>query len=283
MEYGIETEANAEVRAATATTEATALIVVKDIQYPFSYPIGIGTPYLQGKWLKPIRKKVVLKEGEVVAIVGRNFALIPNELVEEMVEKAIIGYGLTKLRVMRGRYGHSIRIDLLTERQKEVKVGDIVQYGVSVRNSIDGTSSLAVDLLSYRLACRNGAVMRSKDMTFATRHIGNPRELLEAFHKALAETLEQFEYLHSLYKKMTETYLEKEGAKRLLALRLPEKYYRYTPIAEDGEVTREATLWEVFNGITYVLTHQSRASPLARSYISHRLHRVMQSLTSASA
>lgn len=269
--------------------EAEATIAVKDIRYPFPYPVGVGIPYLHTETgLRRLKKKVVVRNTskgfEVVAIVGNNFALVPNELVEEMTEKAITAYGLTKLKAMKDRHENTLRIDLLSDRLAEVQEGDIVQFGVSVRNSIDGTSSLAIDLFSYRLWCKNGATTRSSNVTFAVKHIGDPQELVKAFHRALAEVMERFDDLLNLYRRMANTALTEEHAKKLLALKLPEMYYAHTGIRvrdDKVEVREGTTLWYAFNGITYVLTHRSRASPLARSYMSHRLHRVMQAIVSA--
>jgi len=268
-----------------------ATIAIRDLHYPFpEYAVATGIPYLHTETgLKLIRKKkVVLRnnnnknELEVVAIVGRSFALVPNELVEEMTEKAITAYGLTMLTKRQDRYENTIRIDLLSERKAEVKVGDIVQFGVSIRNSIDGSSSLAVDLFSYRLRCKNGATARETDLSFAAKHIGDPRELVQTFHRALARTLEKFDTLLNLYRRMTEIKLTKEGAEKLVRLGFPQKYYKYTPILirNNGsiELRYEETLWDTFNAITNVVTHESRAAPIARSYMTHRLHRVMQEL-----
>lgn len=269
-----------------------ATIAIRDLHYPFpQYPIATGIPYLHTETgLKLIRKKkVVLRnnnnknELEVVAIVGRSFALIPNELVEDMTEKAITAYGLTMLTKKKDRYENTIRIDLLTDRSEAVRIGDIVQFGVSVRNSIDGSSSLAVDLFSYRLRCKNGATARDPSISFTARHIGDPRELVKEFHKALATVMEHFDTLLNLYRRMTEIRLTKEGAERLIRLGFPEKYYKYTPIMVRNNGSIELryegeTLWDTFNAITNVVTHESRASPLARSYMTHRLHRVMQEL-----
>ncbi|MEM2857307.1 MAG: DUF932 domain-containing protein [Candidatus Nitrosocaldaceae archaeon] len=276
-----------------------AMIAIKDLHYPFpEYAVATGIPYLHTETgLKQIRKKkVVLRHYnnsnngndsdnklEVVAIVGRSFALVPNELVEEMTEKAVTAYGLTMLTKRKDRYENTIRIDLLSERKAEVKVGDIVQFGVSVRNSIDGSSSLAVDLFSYRLRCKNGATARDPSISFTARHIGDPRELVKEFHKALATVIEHIDTLLNLYRRMTEIRLTKEGAEKLIRLGFPEKYYKYTPILirTNGSIELKyegETLWDTFNAITNVVTHESRAAPIARSYMTHRLHRVMQEL-----
>ncbi len=269
-----------------------ATIAIRDIHYPFEeYKVALGIPYLRtANNEKAIRnKKVVLKnratlyddELEVVAIVGKNFALVPNELVEDMVEKAVNAYDLQILAKKRDRYENSIRIDLLSPKIGEVEVGDIIQFGVSIRNSIDGSSSLAVDAFSYRLKCKNGATARIEDTTFAVKHIGNPEELVKAFNKALGEALERADRLLTLYHSMNRARLTKEGLYRLIDLRFPRKYYRLLPInieKESIELVEEVSLWQAFNSITYMITHESRASPLARSYMTHRLHSVMQEL-----
>ncbi len=74
-----------------------------------------------------------------------------------------------------------------------------------------------------------------------------------------------------------------------MELRLPTMYYKYTPIrlrvneydnvrTIDVDVVEEDTLWNTFNGITYIITHKSRANPIARSRMTHRLHRMIHEI-----
>jgi hypothetical protein len=181
-----------------------------------------------------------------------------------------------------------MRIDLLSERKEAVEVNDLVQFGVSIRNSIDGSTALGVDGFTYRLACRNGATARIPNVTFNAKHVGNVDRLLDAFREALRTALEYCQQLAELYRKATRIKVTKEIAERLVELNLPMMYYKYTPIRlnVDGkdveiDVIREDTLWNTFNGITYVITHNSRANPIARSRMTHRLHRVMQEIVEA--
>ena len=69
-------------------------------------------------------------------------------------------------------------------------------------------------------------------------------------------------------------------------------YYKHTPMrltveehnnvrSVDVDIVREDMLWNTFNGITYVITHKSRANPIARSRMTHRLHRLMQEIVEA--
>ncbi len=272
------------------TIEATLLL--RDIRYPFEYRVGEGKIYLKvDNDLKPLRNtKAVVKERDsiygksldIVALVGRNFAVIPNELVRDMAYDIKDRYDLELLRAKEDRKGNAIVIDLLSDKQREVDINDIVRFGVSIRNSIDGTSSLAVDSFSYRLICRNGATSRVRGITFSKRHIGEPKELLKEFGLALEKALADAEQLADMYRRMLNKKINKKIAEELANLRFPLKYYKHKPItieAEDNklkvEVEKDENLWQVFNSITYVINHNSRAGALTRSYMSHRLHSVI--------
>jgi len=66
-------------------------------------------------------------------------------------------------------------LKLITERlQGEVKVGDIVQAGLVVKNSEVGLSSVVVEPMIIRLSCMNGAVMMT---AIRKRHVGSRSQL----------------------------------------------------------------------------------------------------------
>jgi hypothetical protein len=237
--------------------------------------------------VKAVFEKNVDNNGKVnlVSIVSRNFAVIPNQLILNMVADVSKDLNLSTLSVKYTKNGYAMRIDLLSERKQAVEVNDLVQFGVSIRNSIDGSTALGVDGFTYRLACRNGATARLQNVTFNAKHVGDANKLLDAFREALRTALEYCHQLAELYRKATRIKVTKEIAERLVELRLPMMYYKYTPIRlnVDGkdvevDVAREDTLWNTFNSITYVITHKSRANPIARSRMTHRLHRVMQEI-----
>jgi hypothetical protein len=56
--------------------------------------------------------------------------------------------------------------------QGEVRVGDIVQWGVALSNSEVGAGKLRIDPLIFRLSCTNGAVSRQDIGTYERRHVG---------------------------------------------------------------------------------------------------------------
>ena len=283
----------AEDRAVIGTIELT------DIHYPFNYNIGEARMVLRTEYatteLNRVKAVIENNAGKVnlVSIVSKQFAVIPNQLIMQMVADVSKDLNLSTLQMKYTKNGYAVRIDLLSDRKEAVEVNDIVEYGVSIRNSIDGTTALGVDSFMYRLACRNVATARIPNVTFNARHVGDANRLLEAFKEALRTALEYCHQLVELYKRATRVKVDREIAEKLVELRLPTMYYKHTPIRlrvkeHDGEQTvdvdviREDTLWNTFNGITYVITHQSRANPIARSRMTHRLHRLMHEMVEAS-
>jgi hypothetical protein len=277
--------------------EVIGTIELTNIRYPFEYNIGEADMVLRTAYAETRLSKVKAvfekntgngNDGKVnlVSIVSKNFAVIPNQLIMQMVEDVSKDLNLSTLSVRYTKNGYAMRIDLLSERKQAVEVNDIVQFGVSIRNSIDGSTALGVDGFTYRLVCRNGATARLQNVTFNAKHVGDVNRLLDAFREALRTALEYCHQLAELYRKATRIKVTKEIAERLVELRLPMMYYKYTPIRlnVDGreevevDIVREDTLWNTFNGITYVITHKSRANPIARSRMTHRLHRIMQEI-----
>jgi hypothetical protein len=279
--------------------EVIGTIELTNIRYPFEYNIGeadmvLRTAYAETRLskVKAVFKNTNDNDGNsrinLVSIVGKNFAVIPNQLILNMVADVSKDLNLSTLSVRYTKTGYAMRIDLLSERKQPIEVNDLVQFGVSIRNSIDGSTALGVDGFTYRLACRNGATARLQNVTFNAKHVGDVNKLLDAFREALRTALEYCHQLAELYRKATRIKVTKDIAEKLVELNLPMMYYKYTPIRlnVDGkdveiDVIREDTLWNTFNNITYVITHKSRANPIARSRMTHRLHRVMQEIVEA--
>ena len=221
---------------ATADRAVIGTIELTDIHYPFNYNIGEARMVLKtANATTELRKVKAMIENNVgkinlVSIVSKQFAVIPNQLILNMVADVSSDLNLSTLNVKYTKNGYAIRIDLLSDRKEAVEVNDIVQYGVSIRNSIDGTTALGVDSFMYRLACRNGATARIPNVTFNARHVGDANKLLEAFKEALRNALEYCHQLVELYRRTTRIKVDKEIAERLVELRLPAMYYKYTPI-----------------------------------------------------
>ncbi len=77
---------------------------------------------------------------------------------------------------------------ILKNLQTEIKVGDTVQYGLTITNSEVGAGSLNVEGWIYRLSCSNGLISNS---LFKKYHIGKRIEDDENYHIWQSDTLQK--------------------------------------------------------------------------------------------
>lgn len=73
--------------------------------------------------------------------------------------------------------GKVARMDIVVAEAEEIrapgqkkKVGDVYKYGLTIHNSLDGSSGLRVTAWAERLLCTNGMVTMSKRHLFSARH-----------------------------------------------------------------------------------------------------------------
>lgn len=90
------------------------------------------------------------------------FANTVFPVVSEFPDAEVLSCGITDLKT---------HIKFVTPRlEREVKVGDVVQFGIAYSNSEVGAGRLTGSLFCYQLKCTNGMVM--KDEIFAQNHVG---------------------------------------------------------------------------------------------------------------
>jgi len=114
--------------------------------------------------LFPNRKAIVRKhDGALINIVSKNYRLLSNE---EMFSGFLNGLVDTEFdmegaraRVRYANNGGRTLVDIrLPQHQIEVKIGDITELVIQVKNGYDGLWAFVSSLLGMRLWCLNGAV-----------------------------------------------------------------------------------------------------------------------------
>lgn len=127
----------------------------------------------QGKTI-PDKKALVYKDTqEYISTVGRNYELIQNQEVYERVFDAMDASDLDTTYIEVNPHvqpQRSIVDFIFPTHQAEVKVGDITQLKVSVRNSYDGSWKILAKAGGYRLACTNGQVVPAFLSGYKSRH-----------------------------------------------------------------------------------------------------------------
>lgn len=84
-----------------------------------------------------------------------------------------------------------LRLTWKTERQ-EIKVGDVVEYGVHISNSEIGHRAIRVEPVVFRLVCANGMISGGKeggDGSYYIRHQGRKERVVGAMQEAISSAL----------------------------------------------------------------------------------------------
>jgi hypothetical protein len=145
---------------------------------------------------------------------------------------------------------------------------DDMKFGFSIRNGYNTGVALGIDVFTFRLICKNGAIMRGMDFgTTTIRHMGNdPKKLLKTFQTAIMTATEGWSSVLALYNKLAITKLNEKMAQYLYkSIHMPVKYFpKYYEIATPKEIKEDpkkqlvtltnegksVTLWDNFNDIT---------------------------------
>ena len=218
---------------------------------------------------EPVGKKAILKDGDVVAIVGMNHKLIPNEVLRGYVERVAAGFGAERWRTYQTSTQYVDTFYIPRAGNGEGVWGEL-NIGFTVANSIDGSIAMKVMGFTYRELCRNGVIIGLKDVTqylrlhtqgflqeFLDGGVDMVRETVKMVLEATADVVNAMDEwpkirLHSpvgveLLERIRESHLP-------LAVRpayaLPEEHPK-------AEVPPEsATVWDLYNDITAKISHE---------------------------
>lgn len=122
----------------------------------------------------PERRMVRTMDGNVRAFLSDRYRRLDNlelcgavlPIIQEMKGAEIISCDVTETHLF---------LKVINKKLKaEVTVGDVVQAGMVISNSEVGLGSLKVEPLTYRLACKNGLIV--KDLAQKRYHVGKQVE-----------------------------------------------------------------------------------------------------------
>jgi len=171
------------------------------------------------------------------------------------------------------RYGFIKYWKFMTGRKYEIKnsaqKGDVVGWGVVVRNGIGTGTALGADIYTDRVVCGNGSVARGKDFGFALKHVGNFKQMAEDFENGLRVVFQKAEELMQLYEDMCEVRATQKSIEKLYdSTGIADKVWEKIPfiaIDEKAKQThdriklhekakQQVSLFDVFNSLTNPLT-----------------------------
>ncbi|MEM2571026.1 MAG: DUF932 domain-containing protein [Thermoproteota archaeon] len=255
--------------------------------------------------------KDVYGEKKVIGFPSRQYQLLPNKLVvetaEEIAEELGLGFSEEALykafgrKISRehwrnfvenlrkrvvgvfydGRYATRVYVNFILPEPVEIE-GEEVLPGFQLRNSEDGSLSFGIDVMTYRVACMNGAIIPSKTvlpMKVFWRHTGQLKPLTRK--NVLMEEIRKVVNLAKRYiegyRLLAEIELSREVAEKL-AEKLPKIYLPEYIKAEEGrvELLKAPTLWEAYNDITRLIWWNHRTEMSTKRSIYRALHSVIK-------
>ena len=241
-----------------------------------------------GLWQAPLKFreqkvpfKAIIKEikgkQRVISIVGRGYKLLPNSLINEAIVQLSEMFGLRMMKQSRYQLIYGGRTVYHTDEKshraywtmvfpERYKIGrEKVQLGVQIRNSEEGVVGIflrllgngsmgfGVDLFTFRLVCKNGAVVRTGDLEIRAywKHTKGLKLDLNALKNTIVQIVDRGKAILDNYRALTALKLNQEIAERL-AERLPKKYLpEYIKAKEDKiELLQPVDLWTCYNDVT---------------------------------
>jgi hypothetical protein len=129
---------------------------------------------------QPAKRLVRTLDNEIRAVLSDSYRPLDNLDLAEAVLPSLLGVNarVESCEVTENRLYLKAVTDRITGT---IKVGDVVQAGVSVSNSEVGQGSLRVEALDYRLVCLNGMI---RDQAIRKAHLGRSARGADAIEDA---------------------------------------------------------------------------------------------------
>lgn len=152
------------------------------------------------------------------------------------------------------------------DERREVKVGDVVEFGVSISNSEIGRRAVRIEPMVWRLKCSNGLVGRAADLeggVWHVRHAGRTDRVINVVADALRASLPAAREMTNLMAAAAKEQIEKP-VERLKALAKEENLNEQVITSAVEEMLREAaggpvTKFDFINGVTGAGRQQTNA------------------------
>jgi hypothetical protein len=233
------------------------------------------------------------KKYEYRKIVSRNYVVLPNEEVDNIVNAVIVKhggqYGLKLNRTYEAYHGDAKYWEIFSDQILDIpksmlKVNDVIKVGIVVRNSVGCNVTFGVDLMSWRLACLNGAIRKGRDMaSLRVAHYGkNAMDLMyNELGRRIDDLFTEAENLVQTYRRAAKLKVRAEAAE-LLAKRISHKYIPQELIETDDEehtvkvVKKGLDFWTLFNGLTENIWHSEQLSYLTKADMTDKIHRIIE-------
>ena len=196
-------------------------------------------------------------------VVTENYTPVQHHEVIEKVRNLIDAYGFDirdEVIEYSGPYRARLFYKVILWEYEPIR-GDKIGLGLLITNSYDTSLALGIYGFALRLVCTNEMVFAPKKwaenqvISLRTIHVG---EVWERFEEGLRNALNNMESIQIFIKRMIGAKVPVEEVLRALnRMKLAETYkIRIQELI--GKKKGYIDLWEAYNHITYVLTHETK-------------------------
>jgi hypothetical protein len=206
------------------------------------------------------------------SVVSSDYELIRHEELIATVREVLraeIGMGNLEEEIKLTHNGARLYATWWFRDTIEVVEGDEVRWGIRATNSYDASMGIFIELQGLRYVCSNGMTLPGWITKAKRKHLGAKTlddveaklqqvlNNLEIIEKTLVDNAKIEVPLESALAIIEDSGLPKiyqETAKRQLLI-IPLDHFRDVPQAGTGRVMRFLKLWDVYNALTWAITH----------------------------
>jgi len=242
-----------------------------DIKKVPLYGANNGANVQSSAWSVHLNDNMSLeKPWQEVGIVGKDYLLVSNKEIVEMVEEVIDTSDLELRKDKMFWNGKQFMqfYKAIDEIDAEVKIGDNLGVGVMVGNSYDGSTAARFSIFAYRLVCLNGMMSKSHFNSYRFKHTAsndNWQEELEKASKILSHAGENVKDFATTCSRLTKPFsvttlgeLREEFIPRLPVTIFGQIIDRLFTLDEVQKPEHTITTWDFLNAATNVLWHKKK-------------------------
>ena len=220
---------------------------------------------------RPTKYKAIIKNNQLVAILGKSYKLLPNEEAIKMANEIASSIGAVPFKqdnlfrdnLFFNKKQTRVYIKYIIPNEKyEIDGKDVCQLGFSITNGIDGGLAFGVTGFTFREICSNGVMLGYKALTrYYRKHTARFEINIDKIKKTLEDVLNQTRKVLKNYAKLVTIELNEEIAQAIAKSKLPRKLLPdYIETEKDKLVRFDAskTLWDVYNDLTANIWHNMK-------------------------
>lgn len=229
---------------------------------------------------KPTDYRVLTKDGEFVAVVGKYYKILPNEVALELARSSADELGFEELTTHTNDRGTRVTAMFTYPEEIEITEGDTANVGFTIVNSIDRSTSFGVEGFTYRGICGNGVIMGKKEIALSARkHTTGLKVDPKSITKRIETVLVTVRDVINAYQRLAKVKLNEEIADRIAESRLPQKVLPPYIEVEKGELQSldiNLSQWQAYNDISANIWHNTKTKLQSKRMHFQQLHKAFQ-------